>query len=93
MDDLNKIVLDEINEKGEVLVSDLIMKTKLDIETLLSILIDLENNNKIILDYEEKDIMKTLILNNESYLDKFNLDLHNKTIETKKRVDLEREIK
>jgi len=93
MENLDKIVLDEINEKGEVLVSDLVEKTKIDIDTLLSILSYLENNNKIILYHEAKDIMKTLISNNESYLDKFNLDLHNKTVETKKKVDLEREIK
>lgn len=93
MENLDKIVLDEINEKGEVLVSDLVEKTKIDIDTLLSILSHLENNNKIILYHEAKDIMKTLISNNESYLDKFNLDLHNKTLETKKKVDLEREIK
>ena len=37
--------------------------------------------------------MKTHILKNEWYLDKINLDLHDKIIETKKKVDITREIK
>lgn len=93
MNKIIDIVFDEINSNWLIEISDLVSKTKIKIEELLPILEVLNNEQKIMIDYNEENSMNGVVYSWDSYLDKFNYNLHKKTLLIKENVENQREEK